>query len=127
MSLAPTRSNRIRTPRALALAGFVVLAAALAGCGMNDVRVTVVNASGAPLDSLRVLGEKGAKRVRSLAPGESASVGVSVDGEDALGLRGRAGARAIVPPMPVYAEAGYRVRLTVDSSGVVLAETKAGY
>ncbi len=119
------------TPRAATLAGLslaaTLLALALAGCGMNDVRVTVVNESGTTLDSLRVLGEKGAKRVRALAPGESETVGVGVDGEDALGLRGRVGARAIVPPMPVYAEAGYRVRLVVDSSGVVRAETRAGY
>lgn len=127
MSPARTHHDRIRTPRALALAGFVALAAALAGCGVNDVRVTVANESGATLDSLRVLGEKGATRVRTLGPGESATVGVAVAGEDALGLRGRVGGRSLVPAMPVYAEAGYRVRLTVDSSGVVRAESKAGY
>ncbi|MFO0601514.1 MAG: hypothetical protein U0228_39805, partial [Myxococcaceae bacterium] len=85
MSERPERIGK-NTPRAVTLAGFVLLAAALAaasaaavaGCGLNGVRVTVVNASGATLDSLRVLGEKGAVRVRTLAPGESAAVGVDV-------------------------------------------------
>lgn len=120
----------MRTPRAISLAGLSLCGAALAalcGCGVNDVRVTVVNASGGALDSLVLSGDQVAKRVRSLAPGESASVRVGVNGEDAVGLRGRREGRRLVPQMAVYVEAGGTLRLEVDSSGVTHAETRAGY
>jgi hypothetical protein len=114
------------TPRALALAGcFAYCAglAGLAGCGVNDVRLTVVNASGRALDSLAVRGEFGERRIRPLAPGDSATVHFGVHGEDAFTLRGRAGEGAIAPGMAAYAESGYRVRATVDSLLVVEWET----
>ncbi|MCC6653011.1 MAG: hypothetical protein IT348_17790 [Candidatus Eisenbacteria bacterium] len=122
---------RLRTPRALALAGLslsgALLALAIGGCGVNDVRVTVVNESGQPLDSLVVMGEGHLKRVKALAAGESARVNVGVNGEDALALRGRMGGRALVRPMASYVEAGYSLRLVVDSSGVVHSEPRAGF
>lgn len=118
----------IRTPRALALAGLLLsVLLGAGGCGVNDVRVTVVNESGQPLDSLVVQGEGHEKRVKALAPGESARVNVSVNGEDALALRGRMGGRALVRPMASYIEAGYTLRLTVDSGGVVHSEPRAGF
>ncbi|MBI5169649.1 MAG: hypothetical protein HZA61_09190 [Candidatus Eisenbacteria bacterium] len=123
----------MRTPRAISLAGLSLCVAALAvlaalcGCGVNDVRVTVANASGRPLDSLVVAGEGFAKRVRPLAPGESAQVRVAVNGEDALALRGRIGGRPLVPQMAAYVEAGYSLRFEVDSGGVTHAEPRAAY
>ena len=129
----------MRTPRAISLAGLSLCGGALVavcalgalgalcGCGVNDVRVTVVNASGGALDSLVLSGDQVTKRVRSLAPGESASVRIGVNGEDAVGLRGRRDGRRLVPQMAVYVEAGGTLRLEVDSSGVTHAETRASY
>lgn len=122
----------MRTPRAISLAGLSLSGAALVlgvlcGCGVNDVRVTVVNASGGALDSLVISGDAVAKRVRALAPGESVRVSLDVNGEDAVGLRGRRNGRRLVPQMAVYVEAGGILRLEVDSSGVTHAETRAGY
>ncbi len=122
----------MRTPRAISLAGLSLSGAALVlcalcGCGVNDVRVTVVNASGGALDSLVISGDAITKRVRSLAPGESVRVSLDVNGEDAVGLRGRRNGRRLVPQMAVYVEAGGTLRLEVDSSGVTHAETRAGY
>ena len=125
----------MRTPRAISLAGLSLPGAGLAlcalcalcGCGVNDVRVTVVNASGGALDSLVISGDDVTKRVRALAPGESVRVSLDVNGEDAVGLRGRRDGRRLVPQMAVYVEAGGTLRLEVDSSGVTHAETRAGY
>lgn len=135
----PVNDTIQRTPRAATLAGLSLPGAALAalfalgasaalcGCGVNDVRVTVVNASGGALDSLVLSGDEVSKRVRNLAPGESVVVRVGVNGEDAVGLRGRHGGRRLVPQMAVYVEAGGTLRLEVDSSGVTHAQTRAGY
>lgn len=122
----------MRTPRAISLAGLSLSGAALVlgvlcGCGVNDVRVTVVNASGGALDSLVISGDDVTKRVRALAPGESVRVSLDVNGEDAVGLRGCRNGRRLVPQMAVYVEAGGALRLEVDSSGVTHAETRAGY
>ena len=123
----------MRTPRAISLAGLSLSGAALfsllslSGCGVNDVRVTVVNASGGTLDSLVISGDEVSKRVRSLAPGESARVSLDVNGEDAVGLRGRRNGVRLVPQMAVYVEAGGTLRLEVDSSGVTHAEPRAAY
>ncbi|MBK7367155.1 MAG: hypothetical protein IPJ04_04375 [Candidatus Eisenbacteria bacterium] len=123
----------MRTPRAISLAGLSLFGAALvpllslSGCGVNDVRVTVVNASGGTLDSLVISGDEVSKRVRSLAPGESARVSLDVNGEDAVGLRGRRNGVRLVPQMAVYVEAGGTLRLEVDSSGVTHAEPRAAY
>lgn len=128
MIASRVNGRSIRTPRALALAGLLLsVLLGAGGCGVNDVRVTVVNESGQPLDSLVVQGEGHEKRVKALAPGESARVNVSVNGEDALALRGRMGGRALVRPMASYVEAGYTLRLTVDSGGVVHSEPRAGF
>lgn len=119
------RHRPMRRRAVLALAG--ALSLFTAGCGLTDVRVTVVNASGQPLDSLVIAGEGHATRVKPLAPGQSRELRIAVNGEDALALRGRMGGRRLVPQMAAYVEDGYRLRLEVDPHGVVQVETHAAY
>jgi hypothetical protein len=111
-------------PRALALAGSLSFALALAGCAPH-VRAVVVNASGAPLTELRVAGVQDSTRVRDLAPGESVVVNARVRGEDEIALRGRCGGRVLRPAMAAYVEPGYGTRLTVDGTGAVHVEVRA--
>lgn len=123
MSAAGRRSAGLRAPRALALAGFLLLAAG--GCG-GAVSVTVVNRSAATLDSLLLIGGQDRVPVRALAPGESARVAFPGRGEDALALRGRCGALRLASGTGVYVEPGYRVRAVVDSNGNVIVQERAG-
>ena len=106
-------------PRALALAGSLLLAAALGGCGGDSIRVTVVNAAHTPLAELRVLGENDSTHVGSLAAGDSVVVRVRVRAEDAIVLRGTRGGRPLSPMLAAYVEKDYRVRLVVDSTGFI--------
>ena len=122
--IAIRRAGRsTRTPRALALAGLSLLGLALAGCGPR-IGVTLVNASRAPLTELRIVGEGDSTRVADLAPGASVRARAAVHGEDAIVLRGRIGGRPLTPMMAVYVEAGYRVRLVVDTTGFVSASSR---
>ena len=109
-------------PRALALAGSLLCAAA--GCAPR-VRAVVSNESGSHLTALRVVGVQDSTRVRDLAPGESVTVAARVRGEDEIALRGRCDGRLLRPAMAVYVEPGYGVRLAVDSTGVVHVAVRA--
>jgi hypothetical protein len=92
---------------------------ALWGCGGVGARVTIVNASHAPLADLRVVGENDSTRVHPLAAGDSLVVRVHLSAEDALVLRGTRAGRPLSPMLAAYVEDGYRLRLVVDSTGFV--------
>ena len=113
------------TPRALALAGSLLFAAA--GCAPH-VRAVVSNESGGRLTGLCIHGVQDSTRVRDLAPGESVVVAARVRGEDEIALRGRCDGRALRPAMAAYVEPGCGVRLAVDSTGAVRVTVRAtGY
>lgn len=114
----------MRTPRALALAGFACLAVTLAGCGPR-IRVTLDNASREPLSELRIVAEGDSMRLADVAPGASVRARAAIHAEDAIVLRGRIGGRLLTPMMAVYVEDGYRVRLIVDSTGFVRPVTRS--
>jgi len=115
--VSPASHRRsFRTPWAIALTGCGVVAA-LAACAPPGANVRIVNASGERLDGLRVVCESDSTIVPAIAPGESASVAVSWNGEDVIALRGRIGGRPLRPTMGEYVENGWRVRLVVDSTG----------
>ncbi len=117
MIAARRNRRRTRTPRALALAGSLLLGAA-AGCGPR-IQVTVMDEAREPLTALRVVGQADSTRVPDVAPGASARVRVAVRGEDAIVLRGRVGHRPLSPMMAAYVENGWHLRLVVDSTGYV--------
>ena len=108
--------HRWTAPRALALAGSLLFAAA--GCTPR-VRAAVVNASGARLTELRIAAEQDSTPVPALAPGESVAVRARVRGEDEIALRGRCAGRPLQPAMAAYVEPGYGARFVVDSLGTV--------
>ncbi len=116
MTLATFR--HLTTPRALALAGSLLLA----GCSPHAT-ITVTNASREPLTELRVVGEADSTRVADLAPGARAVVHARIHGEDAIVLRGRIGGRPLRPSMAAYVESGIAQGFVVDSTGFVRAET----
>ena len=116
--------RRARGWRAAALA--LLAALSLAGCGGPTFRATVVNASRANLAELRLVGERDSTRLPELAPGDSAVVSARVRGEDAIVLRGALAGRPLVPMLAAYVEAGYRVRLVVDSTGFVAVTALGG-
>ena len=113
----------LTAPRALALAGFLLLAAS--GCAPH-VRVRVTNDGKAPLTELRIVGEQDSTAVRDLGPGESVRVITRVSGEDEIVLRGRIGGRLLQPAMAAYVEPGTRVHLRVDATGSVHVEVRPG-
>ncbi len=109
------------TPWALALAGSLSFAWVLASCGQSASRVTVVNASGRRLEGLRVVAERESSLVRSLGPGDSASVRPPWHGDDMVMLRGSIAGEPLAGMMGAYVENGYTVRFIVDSTGFVAA------
>jgi len=87
-------------------------AIALGGCS-NGTPVTVTNRSAAPIENVTISGAGFARKIGTVASGQSVSVSVEPAGESSMGLSFRAGSRMLTIPPQGYFEGGGAYQVSV--------------